>query len=163
MRLSLSLIATLMFAGMTWADQPARPDLNGTWKLEPAQSEIHSRVPSAMTWQIEQTDDGIHMVELEENKNAGDWHCGTDGKDCKVKDEGHNVTMSFYYNGPVLVELETEGENITKRRISVSKDGNQMSVEVIHLMPAGRPTEKLVLSKQAGATATASAATAQSH
>jgi len=146
----LCLIASFIFANVTWADPQQRPDLNGIWRLEPAQSEIHSRVPSQLTWQIEQSETAIHLIQRLGDKND-ELRCGTDGKDCKVKEEGHPAVISFYYNGPVLVELESQGSNrdtITKKRISISQDGSRLTVELIHVLPAGRPSEKLVLSKQ---------------
>lgn len=134
-----------------------RLDMSGVWRLAPAQSEIHSHVASDLTWQIKETSEGIHWIQREgESKNLGEWQCGLDGKECKVKDEGHSALVSFYYNGPVLVELETEGanrDNVTKKRISLSPDGNSLTVEVVHLMPQGRPPEKLVLVKQPVTTA----------
>jgi len=149
----LCLAACFMFVSVTWGDAQKRPDLNGVWRLEPAQCEFHSRVPSQFTWQIEQSDNAIHLIQRLANKSSVDEEvrCGTDGKDCKIKEEGHPAVISFYYNGPVLVELESQGSNretITKKRISVSPDGSQLTVELIHVLPAGRPSEKLVLSKQ---------------
>src|SRR5271165_1677430 len=135
----LCLIASFIFANVTWADPQQRPDLNGIWRLEPAQSEIHSRVPSQLTWQIEQSETAIHLIQRLGDKND-ELRCGTDGKDCKVKEEGHPAVISFYYNGPVLVELESQGSNrdtITKKRISISQDGSRLTVELIHVLPAG--------------------------
>jgi hypothetical protein len=124
----------------------ARPDLNGSWQLNPSQSELHSHMPSGMNWLIEQNGDSIHMVERDGDKSVSDFRCATDGKDCKVKDHGHGVKVSFYYNGPVLVELEKMGENaVVKRRFHSSSNG--LTVEVIHLMPEGKEPEKLVLTK----------------
>lgn len=147
------LIVSLFFANVIWGDSQPRPDLNGVWRLEPSQCELHSHVPSQLTWQIEQTDGAIHLIQrLGAGKNADELRCGTDGKDCKVKEEGHSAVMNFYYNGPVLVELESQGANkdtVIKKRISVSKDGSLITVDVIHVLPLGRPPEKLVLSKQA--------------
>ena len=143
-------IACFIFANVTWGDPAQRPDLNGVWRLEPAQSEIHSHVPSQLTWQIEQSDGAIHLIQRLGDKND-DLRCGTDGKECKVKDEGHPAVISFYYNGPVLVELESQGSNrdtVIKKRFSVSPDGSHLTVDVIHVMPAGKPPEKMVLSKQ---------------
>jgi hypothetical protein len=115
-------------------------------------SELHSHVPAQLTWQIEQKDDSIHLVQTaEEKKDAAEISCATDGHDCKVKDEGHAATVSFYYNGPVLVELESQGQNrdtVIKKRISVSSDGSTMTVDVIHILPTGREPEKLVLTKE---------------
>jgi hypothetical protein len=147
----LCLLASIILANTTWADSQDRPDLNGVWRLEPSQCELHSHVPDQLTWQIEQTDDAIHLVQRSGDKAGGEWRCGTNGKDCKVKDEGRSAVLNFYYNGAVLVELESEGsnrDNVTKKRISLSKDGSHMNVEIIHVMPTGRPPEKLVLSKQ---------------
>jgi len=147
----LCLIATFIFANVTWADPQQRPNLNGVWRLEPAQCELHSHVPAELTWQIEQSDNAIHLIQHGENSSVDEVRCGTDGKDCKIKGEGHSAVISFYYNGPVLVELESQGSNrdtITKKRMSVSPDGSHLTVELIHVLPTGKPTEKLVLSKQ---------------
>jgi len=146
----LGLIASLFLAKVTLGDPQQRPDLNGVWRLEPAQCELHSHVPSQLTWQIEQSDSAIHLIQRLGDRND-ELRCGTDGKDCKIKDEGHPAVISFYYNGPVLVELESQGSNrdtITKKRYSVSQDGSHLTVELIHVLPTGKPAEKLVLSKQ---------------
>jgi hypothetical protein len=146
----LCSIACFLFASTTWGDPAKRPDLNGVWRLEPERSEIHSHVPSQLTWQIEQSESAIHLIQRLGDKND-DVRCGTDGKDCKINDEGHPAVISFYYNGPVLVELESQGANrdtITKKRFSVSADGSQLTVDVIHVVPAGKAPEKMVLSKQ---------------
>ena len=135
-----------------WAD--SRPDLNGVWRLDPALSEIHSHLPAQLTWQIEQGDNSIHLIQrAQEKKNADDIRCATDGHDCKVKEEGHSASVSFYYNGSVLVELETEGQSrdtVTKKRLHVSGDGATLTVEVIHISPPGKPAEKLILTRQPG-------------
>lgn len=138
---------------MMWAESMTRPNLAGNWKFDAAHSEVHSsRVPADLTWQIEQTDNDIHLVErTPEKKNADEIRCATDGKDCKAKDDGRSVVVSFYYNGPVLVELESEGQNrdnVVKKRLHLSSDGSTLTVEVIHVSPAGKPPEKLVLTKQ---------------
>ena len=93
------------------------------------------------------------VQKTQERKNPDDIRCATDGKDCKIKDEGRSATVSFYYNGPVLVELESEGQNrdtVTKKRMHVSSDGSTLTVEVIHVLPTGKQPEKLVLSRQTG-------------
>lgn len=128
------------------AQSSGRPDLNGTWQLNPSQSELHSHVPAGLTWLIEQTGDSVHLVERAGDKNVSDFSCAADGKDCKAKDHGHGVNVSFYYNGPVLVELETMGQNaVVKRRFQSSL--GVLTVEVIHVAPEGKEPEKLVLTK----------------
>ena len=149
---TLFWMLTIGAAAAVWADSAARPDLNGSWRLNPSASEIHSRTPDALTWQIEQGDNSIHLVQhAQEGKKGDDIRCATDGKDCKAKDEGRSVSVSFYYNGPVLVELESAGQNhdtVVKKRMHLSDDGSKLIVEVIHIMPAGKQPEKLVLTRQ---------------
>jgi hypothetical protein len=148
------LTVPLALAVVSWGDSPGHPDLAGNWQLAPSQCEIHSHMPSQLTWHIEQDDSSIHLIQrTQERKNPDDIRCATDGKDCRIKDEGHAATVSFYYNGAVLVELESEGQNrdtVTKKRMQVSPDGSTLTVEVIHVMPAGRLPEKLVLTRQVG-------------
>ena len=105
----LCIVASFVFVNVTWGDSQPRPDLNGVWRLEPSQCEFHSHLPSQLTWQIEQTDTAIHLIQREgDGKHPDEMRCGTDGKDCKVKDEGHSAVMNFYYNGPMLIELESQ-------------------------------------------------------
>jgi hypothetical protein len=147
----LSLVAPLMFANIIWGGSQQRPDLNGNWRIEPSESVLHSHVPSQLIWQIEQTDNGIHLIQRFGDNKVDDLNCGTDGKDCKIKDVGHSAVICFYYNGPVLVELETEGQNrdtVIKKRMSVSKDGSRLTVDIAYLVPAGKPPEKLVLTRE---------------
>src|SRR5579862_8496362 len=88
----LVLLAPLVLASLTWGDSIDRPNLTGNWRLDTAHSEVHSRIPAQLTWQIEQTDNAIHLIQKsEEKKNPDDIRCATDGKDCKAKDEGHSV------------------------------------------------------------------------
>jgi hypothetical protein len=140
----------LALTAVAWSAPP--PDLNGVWHLQTSLSEVHSHIPPQLTWQIEQSDNSIHLIERsEEKKSTADIRCATDGHDCKVKDEGHTVQVSFYYNGPALIELESEGQNrdtVTKKRMHLSSDGATLTVEVIHVFPTGRAPEKLVLTRQ---------------
>jgi hypothetical protein len=121
----------------------------GVWM--PHKSEVHSRVPSQLTWHIEQDDNSIHLVQhIQDKKDEDEIRCATDGHDCKVKDEGRSVTVNFYYNGPVLVELESEGQNhdsVVKKRLHLSPDGSTLTVDVVHIAPEGKQPEKLVLKK----------------
>jgi len=130
------------------AQSAERPDLNGTWELRTAQSELHSRMPNGLTWLIEQTDDSIQLIEREGDKTVSTFRCGIAGKECKAKDRGHAVNVWFYFNGPMLVEVETMGENadsVIKRRFHVAS--GILTVDVIHVAPEGKEPEKLVLSK----------------
>jgi len=150
----LNRLIVVILSGMTavaWGAALDRSDLSGTWQLDPALSQLHSRVPAQLSWEIEQSGNTIHLVQhTPERKNADEIRCSTDGHDCKAKDEGRSVVVSFYYNGAALVELETEGQNrdVTKKRMQVSEDGNKLTVDIVHIVPTGKLPDKLVLTRQ---------------
>ena len=133
------------------ADDAARPSFSGTWHLDPASSQIHSRISNDVVWTIDEKDDGIHLVETGDEKGGKfEVTCSTRGADCKTNEAGKPVTISFWYNGPALVEMETQGkgEAITKKKMLLSGDGSSMTVDITHIMPEGLSPEKYVLKKQ---------------
>jgi hypothetical protein len=148
----MRLYAGLFIAALgLLADDATRPSFSGTWHLDAASSQIHSRVSSDLVWKIDQRDEDIHFVESGTEKGGSlDVTCGTRGADCKTKEAGKPVTVSFWYNGPALVEMETEGkgEEVTKKKMQLSPDGSSLIVDVTHILPEGRSPEKLVLKKQ---------------
>jgi hypothetical protein len=81
-------------------------------------------------WVIDATPDGVHITQIEGSNPVADFKCNVEGQNCDVKISGHKATVSMYYNGPALVQLETVGDLIVKRRFSVLPSGNSMKVEV---------------------------------
>ena len=142
----------VILANVIWG-QSQRPDFNGRWQLEPSHCVLHSRIPSQLIWQIEQRDDAIRLIQRYGDTKVEDLHCVTDGKDCKLTGPTGGGLVSFFYNGPVLVELETEGNQVSviERRMSLSKRGKRLSVDVRYVVPSGRPSERLVLSREPAA------------
>jgi hypothetical protein len=133
------------------ADEAARPSFSGTWRLDSASSQIHSHISNDLIWTIDENDEGIHFIETGDEKGGKfEITCGIRGADCKTKEGGKPVTISFWYNGPALVEMETEGkgEAITKKKMQLSGDGSSLIVDVTHIVPEGRSPEKYVLKKQ---------------
>lgn len=149
LRLSIS---TIILADVIWGQSHQQADFSGCWRLEPSQCVLHSHIPSQLIWQIEQTDDAIHLIQRYGDNKVDDLRCSTDGRDCEINDPGRVALVSFYYNGSVLVELQAEGgwnrDTVIKRRMSLSKHGTRLTVVVIYEVPAGRPPEKLVLSRE---------------
>jgi hypothetical protein len=133
------------------AADSSRPSFSGTWHLDPASSQIHSRVSNNLVLTIDQKDEDIHFVQTGDEK-AGKLEitCGVRGADCKTKEGGKAVTLSFWFNGTALVEMETQGkgEEVTKKKMQLSEDGASMIVDITHILPEGRSPEKLVLKKQ---------------
>jgi hypothetical protein len=79
-------------------------------------------------WVIENGANGLHMTQLEASAPIADFTCATDGQDCNIKISGKKAKVSLYYNGSALIQLETRGDTVTKRKFQV--DGGGLKVEV---------------------------------
>src|SRR5262252_3542536 len=88
--------------------------LAGTWDLD-----------GKTTWKLAPTSDGVHFTFTRGGQTVADFECNTSGKDCPIKMEGKNATVSVYFNGPQLVMMETRGKDVVKMRFGALADGNQ--------------------------------------
>ena len=143
----LSLSFTLALAAVSLAGQSEKPNLSGTWQMDAAKSDNKSGKIVDATWVIEESDNSIHLTQSE---GAGrtkklELKCSTDGKECSVS--GEKAKASFWYNGPMLVEMETRGDHVTRYRLKLSPDGKTLSVEVTELVPASDKSDNLVFAK----------------
>jgi hypothetical protein len=124
----------LMLRSPAWADDSAdRAKLMGKWRLEQKASN-----GPATSWTLELKGEGvIHVTRIEGDRTIADFECGL-GRECEVKDSGRKVKVSWYFNGPKLVELETSGSDVTKRRFGLASPGDAMELEVMPLVPSGK-------------------------
>jgi hypothetical protein len=131
------------------AQDGAHPNFSGTWQLDPAKSEIHTKV-AATAWAIRQDDESI-SIDQEIKGKVQSLKCGLNGANCKGKPDGESGEVTFYYNGALLVETDFFGhdkDRVVKKRLKLGDDGKTMEIEVLHITPQG-PSEKWVFAKQA--------------
>jgi hypothetical protein len=81
-------------------------------------------------WKLAPTNDGVHFTFTRGGQTVADFECNTSGKDCPIKMEGKKATVSVYFNGPLLVMMQTRGNDVVKWRFGALGDGNQMQVEM---------------------------------
>jgi hypothetical protein len=101
-------------------DKADRASLVGSWVQN----------GGSAAWIIDSRADGLHVTQIEGSGPVADFQCNTEGQSCDIKIGGHKASVSMYYNGPALVQLETKGDQIVKRRFSILPSGNSMKVEV---------------------------------
>ena len=144
--LSTSLILAV-FALPGTAQEPVKPSLTGTWQFDAAKSELHNSKMTSATWVIDEGDNSIHITATESGKNKKtEMQCTTDGKECQVT--GDKSKASFWYNGPILVEMQTKGDTVTRFRLKASEDGKTLTVELTHIVPQIDKTDVMVFQKQ---------------
>jgi len=125
-----------------------RPNLSGTWQFDSSKSEIHSVRVGGATWVIDEDDSSIKITESEDGAAKKiELKCSTDGKECKVI--GDKASASFWYNGPMLVEMETKGDHVTRYRMKLSDDGKTLTVDTTSIVPQSTQDDVLVFRKQA--------------
>ena len=103
--LSTCLVLVLS-AAVAAGQEQERPSFSGTWQFDASKSELHSSKISSATWVIEEGDNSIHISQTENGKpKKTELQCTTDGKVCKFPGDRRD---SFWFNGPMLVDMETK-------------------------------------------------------
>jgi hypothetical protein len=119
--------------------------MTGNWQFDASKSELRNIKMASATWVIEESENSIHITESEGAKSKKtELKCTTDGKECDTSDK---AKASFWYNGAMLVEMETKGDHVTRYRLTVSEDGKSMKVEMTHIVPQLGGADVLVFSK----------------
>jgi hypothetical protein len=123
-----------------------RPKFSGTWEFDASKSDVHLSKISSATWVIEEGDNSIHITQTDNGKSKKlELQCTTDGKECKLPGDRR---ASFWYNGPLLVEMETKVDHVIRYKMKVSEDGKTLTVEVTHIVPQSDKIDTLVFQKQ---------------
>ena len=116
-----------------------KPDFSGTWRAEGAADQ------AVITIQQDGTELNMNSAGDSDLKTA--VTCNTMGKQCEAKVSGDAVKVSYWFNGPALIEMSVQGKNgqrVTETRRQLSDDGRKMTVEVIQIAPAGKDAQKFV-------------------
>lgn len=121
-----------------------KPDFSGKWRAEaPAQDDALTT-----TLTIQQTGGELRITSGPEHKQVTDVTCNTVGKECEGRLNGQPVKVTYWYNGPTLVEMavgnDAKDSPVTKVRRTLADNGQKMKVEVMPIVPAGQPTRTLV-------------------
>ena len=133
MRVSIVTLSALLLAGSAFAgDDSSRDRLMGRWQQSDGSGEAKS------TWALDSSGGSIHVTNSNGSQTVAEFKCNTGGKECAGKDAGRPSKVSMWFNGPKLVELETRGTQVVKRRFSFTGDGDTMDLETIPIVPTGK-------------------------
>ena len=142
--LSTCLVLVLL-AVQAWGQDQERPSFSGTWQFDASKSELRSSKISSATWVIEEGDNSIHISQTENGKpKKTELQCTTDGKECKFPGDRRD---SFWFNGSMLVDMETKNNNVIRYRMKISDDGKTLTVEVTPIVPQSDKIDTLVFQK----------------
>ena len=80
---------------------------------------------SSATWVIDEGDNSIHITQTDAKGKKTDLQCTTDGKECKFPGDRRD---SFWYNGAMLVDMETKNDHVIRYRLKISSDGKELTI-----------------------------------
>jgi hypothetical protein len=149
---SAAVVVSAAFCVCLAGQDDSKPDLNGKWHLDASKSDMQLNRLSDLTMVINEKDGTINIDEdqmlADGRERKLDYVCTTDGKECEVS--GTKAKASFWYNGPMLVSMETQhnGGSVIRQRLKLSQDSKQLTLEISSLVPRSEKTDKLVLNKQ---------------
>ena len=134
MRVPIIAMSTLLLASTAFGgDDSSRAKLMGKWQQSGGNGEVTS------AWDLEEgSTDSIHVTYSSGGRTLAEFECNTVGKECAVQDGGRKSKVWIYFNGPRLVEMETRGSRVVKRRFSITGEGDTMDLETIPIAPAGK-------------------------
>jgi hypothetical protein len=140
----MSVMVAALLAAPAFAQD--RPNFSGAWQFDASKSELHNVKIANGTWTIKQDDTSINISQSDgSNGKPIELKCTTDGKECAIN--GEKAKASLWYNGAMLVEMETRGDHVIRYRLTISEDGKTMKVETTQIVPQTDGIDVLVFEK----------------
>ena len=123
-----------------------RPSFSGNWQMDASKSDLQQSKISSASWVIEEGDNSIHITQTDTSKGKKiELQCTTDGKECKFPGGRRDA---FWYNGAMLVDMETKSDRVIRYRMKISDDGKTLTVEVTNIVPQTGKIDTMVFQKQ---------------
>jgi hypothetical protein len=128
----IALTALLLCVPVLADDVSDRAKLLGSWQAQDVSGK------EATVWVLEMKGTALHISESLGDMKISEFECVPKGVDCERTVGGVKATVSMYYDGSALVQLETKGADVTRRRFSVSGQPDMMDLEVRPIVGAGK-------------------------
>lgn len=141
MTIQMAALTALLLSMPLLADNVSdRAKLLGSWQQQGDSGK------EATVWVLEVKGMALHISESRGDQKISEFECVPRGVECEGTVEGKKATVSMYYDGPALVQLETEGSDITRRRFAATGQPDVMDIEVKPIIGAAK-AETLHLKK----------------
>jgi hypothetical protein len=133
MTIQMTAFMALLLCGPVLADDASdRAKLLGSWQQ---QDETGKDV---RVWTLEVKGMALHISESHGDQKISEFECAPKGAECEGTVEGKKAKITMYYDGPALVQLETQGSEVTRRRFAVAGQPDMMDIEVVPIVGAGK-------------------------
>jgi hypothetical protein len=131
--IQMTAFAALLLCVPVLADDASdRAKLLGSWQRQDDSSK------GATVWVLEVKGTALHITESLGDQKVSEFECPPKGADCEGTVEGKTAKVTMYYDGPALVQLETRGSDVTRRRFTVTGQPDRMEIEVMPIVGADK-------------------------
>jgi hypothetical protein len=127
-----ALTALLLCVPVLADDVSDRAKLLGSWQR---QDETGKDVT---VWTLEVKGMALHISESRGDQKISEFECEPKGAECEGTVEGKKAKTTMYYDGPALVQLETQGSDVTRRRFAVAGQPDMMDIEAVPIVGPGK-------------------------
>ena len=127
-----ALTALLLCVPVLPDDISERAKLLGSWQVQ----DDSGKEPAV--WVLEVKGMALHISESRGDMKISEFECVPKGAECEGTIAGNKATVSMYYDGPALVQLETKGSDVTRRRFTVTGPPDLMDIEVVPIVGVGK-------------------------
>ncbi len=76
----------------------------------------------------------LHITESLGDQKVSEFECPPKGAECEGTVKGVKAMVTMYYDGAALVQFETKGSDVTKRRFAVAGPPDMMEIEVMPIV-----------------------------
>jgi hypothetical protein len=134
-KISVRLTATALIICLCifFAAAQTKPNLTGTWKMNPSKSKFVNGGPNEIIIKFDQKDSSFAET-LTVTENNGEHQAAlkytADGKAATNQIEEKTVTVTAKWEGETLVIEMMENENLFIRKITLAADGKSMTMAV---------------------------------
>jgi hypothetical protein len=133
MPLRISVCAFALCFALTAFGDEAVNRFVGSWTV---QGDPANGAP--VTWVFETKGDSLKIDQMKGGEKLAEFECNTMGRECEMKEGGKKASVSMWFNGPKLVQLETKGSEIVRRRFQINPKGDAMDVEITPVSQGGK-------------------------
>ena len=127
-----ALTALLLCVPVLADDVSDRAKLLGSWQRLDASGK------DATVWVLDVKGMALHISESLGDQKLSEFECVPKGVECEGTVEGKKAKVTMYYDGPALVQFETKGSDVTRRRFAVTGQPDMMDIEVVPIIGAGK-------------------------
>jgi hypothetical protein len=124
MTIQMAAVAALVLCAPLLADDASdRAKLIGSWQDNSGKE--------GTVWVLDVKGTALHITESLADQKISEFECSPKGAECEGTVGGKKAKVTMYYDGPALVQLETRGSEVTRRRFTVTGQPDVMEIEVM--------------------------------